>query len=126
MGHLEEGWCSPALINIIRSFHDSMTASLSLPNAEVDPIDVRNGFRQSCCMAPVLFNIFMWAVFQLWTGAVEEFDDVGVPLCYGSGVAVLFNKGGDDLAAQRDCQFADDSALFASSHGGDCHALTTT
>ena len=88
-----------------------MTASLSLPDAEVDPIDVRNGLRQGCCMAPVLFNIFMWAVFQLWTRAVEEFDDVGAPLCYGSGGALLFKKGGDDLTTQRDCQFADDSCI---------------
>ena len=68
------------MINIIRSFHDSVTASFSLPDAEVDPIDVRNGLRQGCCMALVLFNIFMWEVFQLWTRAVEEFDDVGVSL----------------------------------------------
>ena len=51
--------------------------------------------------------------------------DVGVPLCYGSGGALLFKKGGDGLATQRDCQFADDSALFASTHVGACHALTT-
>ena len=69
--------------------------------------------------------VFAWAVFQLWTRAVEEFHDVGVPLCYGSGCALLFKKGGDGLATQRDSQFADDSALFASTHGGACHALTT-
>ena len=80
MGYLEEGWCSPALINIIRSFHDSMTASFSLPDAEVHPIDVRNGLCKVCCMAPVLLNIFTWEVFQLWTRAVDEFDDIGVPL----------------------------------------------
>ena len=34
-------------------------------------------------------------------------------------------EGGDGLATQRDCQFADDSALFAFTHGGTCHALMT-
>ena len=29
------------------------------------------------------------------------------------------------MATQRNCQFADDCALFASTHGGVCHALTT-
>ena len=91
----------------------------------MDPIDVRNGLRQGCCVAPILFNTFMWAVFQLWTHVVGEFDDVGVPLRYGSDGALLFLRGRDDLATQRDCQFADDSALFASTHGGVCHALTT-
>ena len=95
---LKKAGVPPALINIIRSFHDSMTASLPLPDVEVDHIDVRNGLRQGCCMAPVSFNIFMWAVFQLWTRAVEEFDDVGVHLCYGSGGALLFKKGDDGLA----------------------------
>ena len=29
------------------------------------------------------------------------------------------------MAIQTDCQFADNCALFASTHGGVCHALTT-
>ena len=102
-----------------------MTAFLLLPDVEVDPMDVLNGLLQNCCMAPVLFSIFMRAGFQLWTRAVEEFNDVGVPLCYGSGAAILFKRGGDGLATQRDCQSANDSALFASTHGGVCHALRT-
>eukprot|EP00117_Sycon_ciliatum_P003161 scpid60766/ scgid8074/ LINE-1 reverse transcriptase homolog len=44
------------LITIIKSFHSHMTASLVLANIQVEPIEVNNGLRQGCCMAPTLFQ----------------------------------------------------------------------
>ena len=119
----------PALISIIRSFHDScsfhdsISASFLLPDIAFDLIDARNGRRQGCCMPPVLLNIFMWAVFQLWSRAVKEFDEFRVRLCHGSGGALLFKKGGDcELSVN--VSFLTIFALFASTHGGALHALT--
>ena len=84
-----------SLISIIRSFHDSMSASFLFPDIAVDPIDARNGRHQGCCMPPVLLNIFMLAVFQLWSRAVKESHEFRVHLCCASCGALLFKKGGD-------------------------------
>ena len=70
------------LIAIIRGFHEGMTASLRLAGGSSDtqPISVENGLRQGCCMAPVLFNIFMWAVIECWRQRVKSIDGVLVLL----------------------------------------------
>ena len=52
----------PVCINIICSFHTNMTATLKIPGVDGPPIEVQNRLRQGCCMAPVLFNLFVWAV----------------------------------------------------------------
>ena len=96
---LKKAGVHPALINIIHSFNDLMTA-LSLPDAEVHPIDVRNGLRQGYCMAPVLFNIFMWAVIQLWTCPVEEFDDVALSVLYNTGIRGIMGISQRDVWEQ--------------------------
>ena len=46
------------LINIVRSFHDPMSASVQFNNILSDPFCIGNGLREGCSMAPVLFNIF--------------------------------------------------------------------
>ena len=75
-------------------------------------------------MPPAFLNIFMWAVFQLWSRAVKESDEFRAHMCYGSSGALLFEKGGDcELSVN--VSFLTIFALFASTHGGAFHALTT-
>ena len=51
-----------------------MSAIVQCGDVVTDPISVRNGLRQGCTMAPVLFNTFMWAVVQGCTMAPVLFD----------------------------------------------------
>eukprot|EP00117_Sycon_ciliatum_P050049 scpid69812/ scgid35385/ LINE-1 reverse transcriptase homolog len=113
------------LINIIRgSFHTNMTATLKIPGVDAPPIEVRNGLRQGCCMAPVLFNLLMWAVFQQWHRAVADIPGVGIPVATNPGGSLLFSrKSTDKSKVHRECQFADDSALLATTHDGAQRAL---
>ena len=46
------------MVSLIKSFHQDMKARIYL-DGKMDPISVRNGLRRGCCMAPVLFNLFM-------------------------------------------------------------------
>ena len=113
------------LVTIISSFHTSMSANLSIPGIEAEPIEVQNGLRQGCCMAPVLFNIFMWAVFQLWQREVADMPEIGLPVSSNSGPSLLFKRQKTDtINIHRDCQFADDSALIATTHHGATLALS--
>ena len=43
----------------------------------LDPIDISNGFRQRCCMAPVNFNLHSCVVIERWIEIVKDFEEVG-------------------------------------------------
>ena len=50
--------CPCSLVNIIRSFHDDMPASVIDSGASSKSFAVTNGVKQGCVLAPLLFNIF--------------------------------------------------------------------
>ena len=52
------------MLVVIKSFHTSMAAVLRMSGKTADPFSVHNGLRKGCSMAPVLFNMFMWAVVR--------------------------------------------------------------
>ena len=49
---------SSRMLDIIRSFHEGMYAGVRVGSTVSDRIEVRNGLRQRCTMAPTLFNIY--------------------------------------------------------------------
>jgi len=46
------------LIELIRSFHQDMKATIRLDGTLLEEIRVENGLRQGCCMAPALFKLY--------------------------------------------------------------------
>eukprot|EP00117_Sycon_ciliatum_P033454 scpid42513/ scgid5633/ Probable RNA-directed DNA polymerase from transposon X-element; Reverse transcriptase len=112
------------LIAVIRAFHDGMTATLRLSNVEADPIPVTNGLRQGCCMAPVLFNIFMWAVMHCWRQHVQPIPGVGAKVFFEPDGKLLHHRSRRDRSLElTECQFADDSALVAATRQAAVSAL---
>ena len=53
-------------VNLIRAFHTSMKAKIRLDGELLQDINVENGLRQGCCMAPVLFNLYTTLVIERW------------------------------------------------------------
>ncbi len=108
------------LVDIIRAFHTNMSTCLRMDGVLSDPIGVENGLRQGCCMAPVLFNLYMCAVVEVWCSRMAEFDDdVGMKVhfkCDGQ----LLRKPRKNITTARitEGQFADDSVLFALTRHG--------
>ena len=47
------------LVEIIQSFHQNMKAQTHPGDTLLEEIDVDNGVRQGCCMAPALFNLYL-------------------------------------------------------------------
>lgn len=63
------------MVSLIRSFHQDMCAKIRLDGRILDPIDVRNGLRQGCCMVSVLLNLFTCAVMERWLERAHEADE---------------------------------------------------
>ena len=100
------------MLSIIRSFHDGMQAGVRVGGTVTDSFEVRNGLRQGCTMAPVLFNVYFNAMVGMWRGQSGE---AGVPILYRHGRRLV----GDRTAKSRllkvhvtESQFADDLAMY--------------
>ena len=63
----------PRMISIIRQFHDGMRACIRLDGGRTSEwFPVRQGLRQGCVLAPLLFNIFLTAVLST---AEKQFNE---------------------------------------------------
>ena len=101
------------MLSLIRSCHDGMTAVVRVGSGTTDIIDIRNGLRQGCTMAPVLFNLYFAAMVACWRCHCPE---AGVTVRYKMGRKLV----GDRTAKTRleatvitESKFADDAALYA-------------
>ncbi|XP_065197534.1 uncharacterized protein LOC135829055 [Sycon ciliatum] len=114
------------LISIIRSFHEGMSASIRLGADLLDPFPVGNGLRQGCTMAPILFNLFMVAVVEKGHATIANDEDIGIQVSQFRRDC-LFNTRLRECrrVTITECQFADDSSLFAKTYGGAERALAT-
>ena len=71
------------VVNLIRSFHDGMKTQISINGELVDEkIDVDNGLRQGCTMAPTLFNLYACLMVERWEARVEDIEGAGTCLLY--------------------------------------------
>ena len=95
-----------------------MKAQVRLDDCLLDEIDVENGLREGCCMAPVLFNLYSCAAIERWKGELEGEEGTGIYLRYKHDKK-LFRRYTRNALTTRltECQFADDAALLATSRG---------
>ena len=106
-------------IQLIRSFHHGMQATIRLDGNFLDPFEVENGLRQGCCMAPVLFNLYLSAVIECWQARVRDVPGVGINLKHKFD-RKLFRRYTRNAAERKilECLFADDGAILASTREG--------
>ena len=113
-----------SLIEIIRAFHHEMKATIRLDNTSLEEFEVHNGLRQGCCIAPVLFNLYACLVAERWTARMEGIEGVGVHLHHKTD-GKLFRRYTRNACESylTECQFADDTALLATTREGAEKAL---
>ena len=103
------------IIHLIRSFHEGMRAKVRIEGVTLEEIRVQNGFRQGCCMAPVLFNLYTCLAVERWLERVKDVEGVGMTIQYKLD-RKLFRRYTRNASERRvtECQFADDGALLSS------------
>ena len=55
----------PKMLSITRSFHEGMQEEVSMKDMTTDTIEVMNGLRQGCTLAPTLFNVYYSTVWRV-------------------------------------------------------------
>ena len=79
---LEKLGIPKCIINIIRSYHDGMTARVRVNGELTEKFPVENGLRQGCTLAPTLFNLYACLLVEQWSERVEGEDGVRTYLRY--------------------------------------------
>ena len=109
---LEKYGVPPTMVSVIRFFHQDMTAVVRVGNDLTEDIEVTNGLRQGCTLAPTLFNLYFSAVMACWRARCPQ---AGVTVRYRIGRKLV----GDRTAKSRlleinmtESQFADDVSVY--------------
>ena len=106
---------SERIIHLIRSFHEDMKTRVQIKGITLEEIQVQNGLRQGCCMAPVPFNLYTCLTVERWLERVKDVEGVGMTIKYKLD-RKLFRRYTRNVSERRvtECQFADDGAFLAS------------
>ena len=82
----------------------------------LDAIEVKNGLRQGCTMVPTLFNLYACVVIEEWLEKVKNVEGAGTHILYRLDKQLFRSTKGACMECFRECQFADDVALLATTH----------
>ena len=116
--------CPPKFINIIRLFHDNMTATVRANGLRSDAFSVETGVKQGCVLAPTLFALFLCAMLEVAQCRLKP----SVSILYRTDGGIfnlrrLQAKSRTHQTAVVEFQFADDSAVCAHSEAEMQHII---
>ncbi len=112
------------LVDIVKSSHKDMKAKVRLEGEELEEIEVTDGLRQGCTMAPSLFNLYACAMAEIWMERVKDVDDADTKILYKLDQH-LFRRSTQKASeiCLREGEFADDVVLMAQSKEAAAAAL---
>ena len=103
----------PVIINLIQSLHEGMKAEVSVSGGTTPAIEVNNGLRQGCTIAPTLFNLYFNMVITCWRDRCQPF---GVDIFYKcSGKLTGERTRSPSSFTATELLFADDAAAVSTS-----------
>ena len=116
----QELWCAlrkygirDSLVDLVRSFHDGMAATVAVDGEQAPPFEVRNGLRQGCTIAPTLFILYFELVIRCW---LHRCNAVRIEVLYKIGGKLVGERTRRTLSFElSECLFADDAALICAS-----------
>ncbi|XP_065896190.1 uncharacterized protein [Dysidea avara] len=102
-----------------------MTVQIRLGGELLEGIDVNNGLRQGCTIAPTLFNLYSYAITKRWLSRIKNVESVGTRLLYRLDQQFFRRStSGAEEFDINECRFADDVVLLATSCAGAQEAIT--
>ena len=110
---LEKYGIPPTLLSIIRSLHDGMKAEVTVDGNLTPNIEVCNGLRQGCVIAPSLFNLYFNLVIRQWQRKCADFGVDILYKCNGKLIGERTRK--PDRLKISELLFADDAAAVGTS-----------
>ena len=103
----------PVMVEVIKSLHDNMKAEVMVNGDTSPPIQVNNGLRQGCTIAPTLFNLYFNLVIEQWR---EKCRSIGVEVLYKcSGKLVGTRTRSPARTSVTELMFADDACAVTTS-----------
>ena len=96
------------MISVIKSLHDNMHAGISV-DGNLAIIEVSNGLRQGCVLAPTLFILFFNVVIWCWQ---QRCAQLGVKFLYKCGGKLVGERTrAPSTSWMTELSFADDAAI---------------
>ena len=99
------------MVCMVRSLHEGMQAVVRVENESTEKIQVNNGVRQGCTLAPTLFNLYIAAVINHWR---TQCDQLGISVQHRNDGGKLFESRSRHPYLRcmvTELQFADDAAV---------------
>ena len=118
MAGSSEVWHPPVLLKLIQSLHDGMKAEITVDGATTPLIEVNNGLRQGCTIAPSLFNLYFSPVVEEWRRKCQPFRVDVLYKCGGKLVGDRTRR--PSMMTVTELQFADDAAVVTQLVCGVC------
>ena len=110
---LEKYGIPPLLVRLIQSLHDGMKVEVSVDGTTTPVIEVNNGLKQGCTIAPSLFNLYFNLVIEEWRRRCQPFGTEVLYKCGGKLVGERTRRPSHVLVTE--LQFADDAAIVGDS-----------
>ena len=114
--------CPPKFVQLVRAFHDGMTASVVAAGDCSDTFGVIAGVKQGCVLAPILFNLFVSTVITAANANIDrKTDGVTLRYRYDGGIFNLRRFRPRTKTSEYsvvELQYADDAALVSHSEEG--------
>jgi hypothetical protein len=118
---LEKAGCPRHFVNIVRSFHVNMKATVREGSDKSSPFAVTSGTKQGCIIAPTLFSIFFSMMLQV--AFKDAVDGIKIKSRFDVKLTSIATKHFDaknlvTMSTIRELLFADDCALAADTEEG--------
>ena len=106
--------CPDKFVNIIKSVHSGMQASVAQGTNHFNVFAVMNGVKQGCVLVPTLFSLYLSAILEVAFN--DSFDGVSIQTRHNVDIFNVSHIKARTKTSQkivREMLFADDSALVA-------------